>query len=704
MSKQSQRTKNITAKRRTTNRMRSRMTPVLNERSEIPLCLLMGAMVAEVGFPKPTGSNGSDVVWSLIGGAVVAAILIGALRRIRPAWSPLGRSVSCIALTAGMFWWNLPGQFGLELVVSGLLLSGCVVTILVKRLPTRTSVRTRRSRKFLSKARIRVAAAVAVVLGGLTFVVAIDSARSMQNSLAEASSVAESAGSDLQALEFERAANKLERAAQLLGDFDELALSRGGRVLKSLPILGYQHDYLVGVAGSLRDLAVRSRTLVQQGPLQILTAQSARLEPNDIDNLSKPINDVLAISGRVAEQNANASPWVWNRLTKSTKQLAESVAASTGTLATLLSSVQAAKFFMGSEGMRTYAVVVMSPSKLGLLGGSPVALGELVFKSGTASLDFRQAPNGKVASALAQLEMTPDFQDGAQRMVRRYSQVMGRNLDGVISLDLRAIANLMKLAGDVQVDGLTKPLTPQNLEEHLVSVSPGVASQPAGDQTVGDISQAIFNKLVSGRDLSLIDLVRALATSVRDGTARFWFPEFQVGAIAAKMNGLGMFEEPTSIADFALLARTSTTGFDSKVRRVVTADMKLNEDGDLTSRFEVKLTNTSEQQGATAYNLYSLGTCVATLDGKTLTSVQSRRLLWKVTTVQIPVPPKSDLVVKLSCEASTATEGLSLGTPKFRSQITTSNDIWTVRVKSPSQEFVYDGAFTGNSWQSLGQK
>jgi len=112
--------------------------------------------------------------------------------------------------------------------------------------------------------------------------------------------------------------------------------------------------------------------------------------------------------------------------------------------------------------------------------------------------------------------VTADFPWSGSVYAAMYQQSTGQAVDGVIAVDVPALASLLQLSGPVTVTGITGPVTSGNVEGLLLH---GLyASYPVGSQTQrkdlqASVAKATFDKL-SSEHVDPAQLAHALAADV----------------------------------------------------------------------------------------------------------------------------------------------------------------------------------------------
>ena len=137
------------------------------------------------------------------------------------------------------------------------------------------------------------------------------------------------------------------------------------------------------------------------------------------------------------------------------------------------------------------------------------------------------------------LALSPQFAESAEIASRMWTQVPGGGpVDGVLAVDAEALARVMKVVGDVEVNGTTyKPAT---VRYQLLNGQYKQFPKDQGARTdqLGEVARAVFDRLESG-DWDVGELATALIDSVGGRHILLWAAdeEAQAGWEAASADG-----------------------------------------------------------------------------------------------------------------------------------------------------------------------
>jgi hypothetical protein len=282
--------------------------------------------------------------------------------------------------------------------------------------------------------------------------------------------------------------------------------------------------------------------------------------------------------------------------------------------------VEALPAALGAEGTKRYLVAVMNPAEMRGSGGAPLSVALVVFKDGkmtipkkgtTSSItlgspegllgdspflvwkrvpgDPFQPPAGK-AQRFVNITTNPDFRVSGEQLVRATPSFFGMKTDGVIAVDVVAIAKLLQVIGPIQSD--YGPLTADNLvQELLVKAYDEQGVDVQGRQARNDaLMSVMLSNLTGGGQLQA--KASALLSAAPTRHIQMYFRDSRLEALARHRGLDGAVPSPAS-GD--LTAVYTQNGNGSKVdvyqKRTVSQAVQLHEDGSATVRRTVRIEN-----------------------------------------------------------------------------------------------------------------
>ncbi|MBI3960839.1 MAG: DUF4012 domain-containing protein [Chloroflexi bacterium] len=240
---------------------------------------------------------------------------------------------------------------------------------------------------------------------------------------------------------------------------------------------------------------------------------------------------------------------------------------------------------LGMNGPVTYLVLVQNNHELRGTGGFITGVGVLKVERGrVADLTFSDSyavDNLEVSHPPAPPQMqkyikadllflrdanwSPDLPTSARTIDTIYTRDKGVQVDGIITVDLRAVELLVGALGQVEVEGLDKPITAANVVQVIKELW---GTTPTGDQRgnfmewlhgrkdfMPLIAQAILAKLKTGR-FNYFALIGAAQKSMAERAVQLWMREANVQAQLHAWGWDGSLL-PQADADFVALVDTN---------------------------------------------------------------------------------------------------------------------------------------------------
>lgn len=216
---------------------------------------------------------------------------------------------------------------------------------------------------------------------------------------------------------------------------------------------------------------------------------------------------------------------------------------------------------LGADGPRNYALLFQNNAEIRATGGNPGAGAVLTVDNGKVTMRQDQAalnfvllgPKGQFPQHLADpaeeklfegdtwahsqnYTRTPDFTDTAHLVGGLWSQTVGGNLDGVISIDPITLSYMLQVAGPVQVPDETTPVAADNAVKLLLSdtYERFGAKGELADLYFAKVSAAVFSKVMSG-GWDPLKMVEQLQKATREQRIYAWFADEKQQAMATQL-------------------------------------------------------------------------------------------------------------------------------------------------------------------------
>lgn len=329
-----------------------------------------------------------------------------------------------------------------------------------------------------------------------------------------------------------------------------------------------------------------------------------------------------AVRASVGGDNAG----LWGPLGDARREFDDVAASSASRLTEGAEALGAARTFLGAEGRRRYLVVAQNNAEMRDQGAvlSYVVVtfdnGRLIQeKQGSVADLTLSAPAPTPVPAGTQevfgsigptqtwqsVNATADFAFSGRAMADMYRQAAGQAVDGVIALDVPALAGLLRTVGPVSIDGVAEPVTAGNVGRLLLhDFYQGLG--PTSDQSLrrerqGDVVRAVMDR-ITGQSHDAVALGRALGDAAAGGHLRLWSADAAEEDVFER-TGLGggpATKEPDRTFHLAVQNRTASK-HDYFVRPAVHQDVQLTELGTAVVRTTVVIDNQAPANATASY-------------------------------------------------------------------------------------------------------
>lgn len=370
----------------------------------------------------------------------------------------------------------------------------------------------------------------------------------------------------------------LERARRSFGD---IATATGGWwswPARAVPIVGQQFETVHTVADSGKRISDAAFAAAQVTTVEDLRLREGQLDLDEVAALDRPLratNHELAS----AQQRLGAlhTTWLLPALQNRVDEFARHVDDAADDTELAVDALEVTPSLLGRDGPRTYIVLFPSPAETRELGGFVGNIGVLTADNGRVTLDEvlrardLNAQTGSLSPEhLAAIEEagyparylaytpwaywqnitgTPDFPTVA-RMVRDISaDRFGRPIDGVMYIDPVGLGALLELIGDITIEGLDAPISPDNVATFLLQEQ--YVEFPEVDERADfleRIARATFEYLTSAQLPGPTAIGDAMGPAVAAGHVRMWTFAPHEEAFLDRMHMTGRFPSATDVA------------------------------------------------------------------------------------------------------------------------------------------------------------
>lgn len=266
------------------------------------------------------------------------------------------------------------------------------------------------------------------------------------------------------------------------------------------------------------------------------------------------------------------------------------------------------KPMLGFEGRRSYLIALLNPSELRFSGGAALVFAPLALDEGALEVEEPHTVRGDLKLQLMDLwegvegndfhrdntrvmnsTFAPSWSVSGEELLRAWEVNQEERHDGVIALDVVAIASLVGTAGGIDVPGYGQ-ITQDNLVETLVgSYDDFYPDADSQDGLNARLIPAFKDAMFNGGDY--VEKVRTLAGAADGRHFALYLRDPEVQQGVADLGLEGDLTEPEG--DYVGLFTQNLNG--SKVdywqRRRITLDVRLTRRGSARNRLEARIHN-----------------------------------------------------------------------------------------------------------------
>lgn len=473
----------------------------------------------------------------------------------------------------------------------------------------------------MSRKRRVVLGVAALALGGLVVWSALD-LRSARNDLNAARAELQAAASELGTATDAEGATKLREATRNAVERTDRAhknLKRDPllKIISILPPVGTQRDGLIRAAAIARDAARVGDRLTEtvEGLHDRLQIQNAAV---DLDALTT-LADVAGQAGDDLDKLPKAHRGgQWGPLGNATRSLDEVIVDTTERLTHGAATMRVAHDLLGGDGQRRILIALLNNAEMrdqGMVLSYAVAEtnnGQLrTTRSGSVSaLELRTpvtdvtlpAGTAHIFGALAPLQYwqsvnaTADTAIAGELIRSLYKAKTGETIDGVLALDVPAIASLLGVTGPVTIPGIAGEVGPENaarvlLNDLYVQADESAEGRDGRQAKLAEVATALINRIQTS-SFNATALIRALGTAATGGHT--WVsaanPDQQKALEAAGIGGGPANVDPERTFHLAVQNGTATK-LDWFVDPAVDVDVSVTQDGTAVVTTKVTIPN-----------------------------------------------------------------------------------------------------------------
>lgn len=264
--------------------------------------------------------------------------------------------------------------------------------------------------------------------------------------------------------------------------------------------------------------------------------------------------------------------------------------------------------FLGFDGKRSYLIAMLNPSELRYSGGAPLAFSDMSWDHGKLTmgkayplvqdsrlrvpLDWPKVAGNPFHAANTRIPnatFAPSWSVSGEEILRAWRSATGDQYNGVLAIDVVALADLLDATGPVTVPGVGQ-LDGSNLTKTLVGSYDKYYPDPTSqDQTFAGVAAALQARLFGGG--SYVAKGKALKKAADGRHLALYLRDPHTQAAFATLGLDGDLTKP--VGDYVGAFTQSTFGSkaDYYQRRSLDLDVTLGADGAATDRLDVGVHN-----------------------------------------------------------------------------------------------------------------
>ena len=500
------------------------------------------------------------------------------------------------------------------------------------------------------------------------------------------------------------------------------------RPLRAVPIVSQHVRAIDAVAVEGTDLADAAVATLEIADVEDLRSHDGRFDVARMSDLPGPLAETAdSIRASRAALGDVGRDWLSPPLTDRLTSLDGDLAGAADDADEAGAALRVIPGLLGADGPRHYFIAFVTPAELRGSGGFVGSFAEVTTDDGEVEL----VRSGSITEAESVLQEAGVKLRGPEDYVTRYARYRparllrdvtvsphfpyvgavvrntyaqtGRQLDGVISIDPVAVAALLQLTGPIEVEGLDRPVGPDDAARFLLEDSYAeLPDSAAQNRVLADLVEETFDRLTTQELPGPRRIAEALGPPTRDGRIRMWSPRRAEQRFFGRLGATGAFPRPRAGHDFLALSsqNAGNNKLDVYQSRRVAYDVELDASGGLRATVDVTITNdvpldrdlpdfvTGNRQGdprgtnATRLSVHTPHRLLrARVDGEDVGLDPGEEAGYRAYTFLVRVPPGEEVTLTLDLEGElAASDGYTLD---LAPQPTVDGDRLRVEVEGP---------------------
>lgn len=464
---------------------------------------------------------------------------------------------------------------------------------------------------------------------------------------------------------------------------------------RAVPILAQHARALGATAQEGVGLSLTARETAEAADYESLRYESGQFDLARIASVQAPLvrtsRSIRSSRRAIADER---SPWLLPPLANGLDDFDEELDRAGDEAEVARQAVAVAPGLLGGNGPRRYFVAFVTPAELRGSGGFIGSYAELVANDGrlrlarsgaTTSLEARLPPGGadilgpkeyldrygrfEPGRYLRDITFSPHFPYDAEVLRQVYPQTGAPKVDGVISIDPIALAELLRFTGPVRVEGFDRTLTADNAAEFLLADNYELFQDNETQiSALSELTRTAFDRLTTGNLPGPRRVGAVLGPMTRAGRIRLWSPLPAEQALFARIGATGAFPRPRAGQDFLALAsqNSGNNKIDVFQKRTIDYRVRIADDGRMEATARITIRNDAPARGLPPYvlgnrqgdppgtntmllSVYSPHRLdMASLDGRPVGMEAQREAGYRAYTRRVTVPQGGSITLVLS--------------------------------------------------------
>jgi hypothetical protein len=197
-------------------------------------------------------------------------------------------------------------------------------------------------------------------------------------------------------------------------------------------------------------------------------------------------------------------------------------------------------------------------------------------------------------STWSNLTMSPHFPSAASLFLERVAASGGPLAQGMISTDPQALSYLLEVTGPIEVSRVPHPITAENVVEwSLNRAYYQFDDKQERKDTLAEVAEKVWQRLISGRDLDPAALFEAFGRSLTEHHLVVYSSDPEEQAVIRRLGIGGEVKSVTGDYLFIVGQNTGENKMDYYLERDISYRGNLRDAGDINGTLEVTLRNTA---------------------------------------------------------------------------------------------------------------